>query len=161
MKQARLEHFHYNADRLKRRLAKGSDRPDIWNLISRDGGQSLMTTPQMESNAEVFMTAGTETTATLLSGLIYLLLTHANKMQNLIAEIRPIFLSNKDITFEALAKLPYLNACIEEALRLYPPVPSALPRVTPNSGGMILGQWIPPGVSVHPTQIRHKPAAEI
>ena len=154
MKQAGLEHFQHSANRLRQRLAKGSDRPDIWTLISRDGGQSLMTTPQMESNAEVFMTAGTETTATLLSGLIYLLLTHINSMQKLIDEVRGEFTSNKEITFEALARLPYLNACIEEALRLYPPVPSALPRVAPDGGARILGQWVAPGVSLYPLQTR-------
>jgi cytochrome P450 len=56
-----------------------------------------------------------------------------------------------------LAQLKYLNACIEEGLRMYPPVPSGLPRVTPPGGAAICGTWISANASrtkqvSHPTQ---------
>ncbi|KAI0598445.1 cytochrome P450 [Biscogniauxia sp. FL1348] len=154
----RSSHFKYCTDRLDKRLAVGSQHPDIWNLVLSEEGDKL-TVPQMQSNAELFMTAGTETTATALSGLTYLLLRNPDKMQTLVHEIRTSFVSNAAIDFESLPKLSYLNACIEEGLRLYPPVPSGLLRITPEGGNVIMGRWVPPGisVSVHTTSTYRDP----
>ncbi|KAI0836433.1 cytochrome P450 monooxygenase-like protein [Hypoxylon sp. FL0890] len=153
VKHMRISHYKHSADRLHKRLARGSEQPDIWNIVFRDEENSrILTVPQMESNAQLFMAAGTETTATLLSGLTYLLLSNPHSLQLLTDELRKA-LESKQVDFESLARLPYLNACIEEGLRMYPPVPSAFPRVTPEGGNVILGQWVPPGtsVSVHAT----------
>lgn len=49
----------------------GADaRPDIWGLVlkHKDAGKEI-SRPQMDANAQLFMTAGTETTATALTGL--------------------------------------------------------------------------------------------
>jgi hypothetical protein len=43
--------------------------------------------------------------------------------------------------------LTYMLACLNEALRVYPPVPAGLPRVTPAGGRTILGRFVPQGVS--------------
>jgi hypothetical protein len=43
--------------------------------------------------------------------------------------------------------LPFLNACIHEGLRVYPPGPIAFFRATPKGGNTICGEWIPEGVS--------------
>lgn len=40
----------------------------------------------------------------------------------------------------------YLTACIDKALRLVPPVPEGLPRVTPPEGESICGLWVSGGV---------------
>ncbi|KAI0106434.1 cytochrome P450 [Nemania sp. FL0031] len=150
----RISHHKYSADRLDRRLARGSEKPDVWNLIiDKEEDGALLTRPQMHSNAQLFMAAGTETTATLLSGLTNLLLTNPRCMDILKDEIRGAFDSNDQIDFDSLSKMPYLNACLEEGLRMYPPVPSAFPRVIPKGGNSIMGKRIPPGtsVSVHAT----------
>lgn len=44
--------------------------------------------------------------------------------------------------------LPYLHACINESLRLLPPVAFGLNRMTPPEGLMIDGNWIPGGTLV-------------
>jgi cytochrome P450 len=75
----------------------------------------------MDVNAALFMVAGTETTATLLSGLTYLLLNRPKAMKKLVTEIRTAFTSSDGITMRVIARLPYLNACIKEALRKNPP----------------------------------------
>ena len=46
-----------------------------------------------------------------------------------------------------MAQLPYLNAVIEETLRLYSPVPVALTRIVPSEGAPISGHWVPGNVS--------------
>lgn len=143
----RLAHFRHSTDRVDRRLSRGSNKPDIWNLVISGDGGSPLSLAEMHSNAEIFMTAGTETTATLLSGLCYLLLAHPDKMETLVKEVRGSFDSDAEISLDRLSGLGYLNACLEEGLRLYPPVPSSIPRVTPEGGNIILDEWVAPGVS--------------
>lgn len=143
----RISHFQHSTDRVDKRLSKGSDQPDIWNLVISANGERALTVGEMHSNSEIFMTAGTETTATLLSGLCYYLLMNPGMMKTITEELRGAFDSDSAINWDDLASLKYMNACIEEALRMYPPVPSALPRVTPPGGNVIMGKWVAPGVS--------------
>lgn len=58
-------------------------------------------------------------------------------------------LADADITEnKALAKLPLLNAAIQEALRLYPVLPTGGSRKTGKNGLMIAGVFIPPNTTV-------------
>ncbi|VZI06880.1 unnamed protein product [Fusarium fujikuroi] len=136
-------HKRHTVERVNRRLERGLDRPDIWNLVlSQPEGRGL-TRAQMHANADIFMIAGTETTATLLSGLTYLLLKNPEKLQKLVKEIRGSFGSSEELTVENLARLPYLSACLSEGLRCYPPVPIGPSRLTPMTGAEVLGEHIP------------------
>lgn len=66
-REMRDTHFRHSADRVDSRLADGSDKPDIWNLLlSEDGKQHRLTLDEMHSNSETFMLAGTETTGKIL-----------------------------------------------------------------------------------------------
>ena len=94
------------------------------------------------------MIAGTETTATALSGTTYYLLKNPEKLEKLTKEAREAFGNFDDITLEGLARLPYLQAVLQEGLRMYPPVPIALPRRTPKEGTIIEGEWIPGDVAI-------------
>ncbi|KAK0642551.1 Cytochrome P450 monooxygenase rdc4 [Lasiodiplodia hormozganensis] len=140
----RMHHAH-SADRVDRRLELGSDEPDIWNLIlsAEEKGNGGLDKKDMYINAGVFMIAGTETTATLLSGLTWLLCKNPEKMAKLCAELRGRFAKGEQVTAEALARLPYLNACLEEGLRLYPPLPIGPAREVCEGGNVICGEWIP------------------
>ncbi|KAL3298647.1 cytochrome p450 [Colletotrichum asianum] len=44
---------------------------------------------------------------------------------------------------------PLLNAVIEETLRLYPAVPSSLPRTVPKEGATLSSHYIPAGTVVY------------
>jgi hypothetical protein len=78
-----------------------------------------------------------------------MLLKSPEKLQRLTQEVRGAFPTFEDVTITKLSQLPYLQACIEEGLRMYPPVASGLPRITPEGGAKICGQWVPSGVSKH------------
>lgn len=143
-------HFHYNHsyERVEKRLERGIDigKPDIWKLVmDKADDSSAMSKRQMTAHAQAFMMAGTETTATLLSGLTFLLLKHPHYAQRLQEEVRS--LKKEDLTLENMARLPFLNACIHEGLRMYPPAPIALFRTIPKGGNRICGELIPEGVS--------------
>jgi cytochrome P450 len=146
----RREHFKHSADRVSKRLEKGRDAEgvDLWDFVLNQKEGKGLTRDEMDSNASLFMMAGTETLATLVSGLTYYLLTSPSKLKKLVDEIRSTFATAEDMTMAGIAALPYLNACLKEALRMYPPVPLGLPRMTPEDGSTVCGQFVPPGTTV-------------
>jgi cytochrome P450 len=149
--KAQFEHLNHSITRVTKRLEKGraSEGVDLWDLIlqQEDKGKAGITRSEMDVNAGLFMVAGTETTATVLSGLTYLLLKNPETMKKLVSEVRGQFRSSDGISMEAIKGMPYLNACIKEALRMYPPVPIGLPHLTPREGSTICGHYVPPNVS--------------
>ena len=149
--EKRKQHIAHSRERVDNRLAMKTDRPDIWTYILRhtesDENKKGLSLHQMYSNASTFMIAGTETTATQLSGLTYQLLKNPEAMKKLTAEVRGAFRSRNDIQMQPLAQLKYLNACLEEGLRMYPPVPVGMPRITPAPGATVCGYFVAGGVS--------------
>ncbi|KAF1836188.1 cytochrome P450 46A1 [Decorospora gaudefroyi] len=146
----RMDFFNHSVERVTKRLEKGHNTEglDLWDLVlSQKEGRGL-TRAEMDANSFLFMIAGTETTATLLSGLTFLLLCNPECMKKLRDEIRSAFASSDDMTMEKLAMLPYLAACVKEALRVYPPVPLGLARITPDDGSTIVGRFIPPNTTI-------------
>lgn len=111
-----------------------------------------MTDEELDSNASILIVAGSETTATALSGATYLLTTNPVRMAKLVQEIRTTFKDEAEINILSTQQLPYLNAVAEESLRMYPPVPTALPRIAPAEGVTILGQYVPARVSLRPNR---------
>lgn len=61
---------------------------------------------EMHANADLLMIAGTETTATMLAGVTYNLLTNPEPMEKLKRELRETFRTEEEISADALAKLP-------------------------------------------------------
>ncbi|KAI4720850.1 cytochrome P450 [Aureobasidium sp. EXF-10727] len=144
IRKKQASHFKYSADRVDRRLARTPSSPDLWSFVLKKAGQEGgMSLSEMHSNSAMFMIAGTETTATLLS---------PTARDRLTRELRSAFACDADITIEALQQLPYLSACIEEGMRLYPPIPTGLPRQVPQGGARICGEWIPEDVTVSVSQ---------
>lgn len=92
--------------------------------------------------------AGSETSANTLSGVTYLLLSHPPALARLTAEVRSSFTREGDITLTSVGGLTYMLACLDEALRMYPPVPGPLPRVVPAGGAHIAGRFVPEGAVV-------------
>lgn len=143
--ESRKQHFQFSIDRVDQRMAQDVERPDIWNLVIKNSNTESISKEEMYSNATSFMAAGTETTATLLSGLTWLLCKNPDKMQRLIDEIRA-FKSITDLTISNLQQLKYLHACLDEGLRVYHPFPVASLRIVPDGGAFICGERIPEGV---------------
>ncbi|CAN9296689.1 unnamed protein product [Alternaria alternata] len=99
------------------------------------------------SNAMGLTLAGYQTTATTLASTFYHVLRYTNTYITLCAEIRSTFTSEADITGERLARLPFLNACIRETLRLLPPANGKTAQRTAPSC-TIAGTYIPAGTIV-------------
>jgi len=93
--------------------------------------------------------AGSDTTAISLRAIIYFLLMNPEKKIKLVEEIDEMAQSGKipgTVTFDQASKMPYLQAVMYEAMRLYPAVGMNLPRITPPEGFFIGQHFIPGGV---------------
>jgi len=100
-------------------------------------------------NAALIIVAGSETTASSLASLANNLLRYSETYIKLKNEIRSTFKTEKEITLErCMNELPYLTACIEENLRVFPPTPIGLLRSVNDGGDIIDGHAVPGGTSV-------------
>ena len=155
VKQQGLDHFNLTAEKVDKRLEMGdTERPDFMSamlkngLIEKEGEQyqeneKVMSRAEIHSNAFIIIIAGSETSATLLSGLIYYLCSSSSAYLRLTSEIRSAFNSTAEITFASITRLPYLAAVIEESLRVYPPFVTSLARVVPKGGDTVDGVFLP------------------
>jgi cytochrome P450 len=139
--------LEFTNERLEKRLNNPPARPDLWSQIIAKGiGEQALDRAEHQGLAFFFMVAGTETTASALSAITFFLLCNPNYTKQLQEELRSTFSTFEDLSFSKLGRLKYLNAVIQEGLRMYPPVPIALPRRTPAEGAQVDGQYIPGNV---------------
>ena len=130
-----------------RRLQANSGQTDFLTKIIANKKADGISFDELQSQAEVLVLAGSETTATALSGILYYLGRNAQVYEKLAQETRTNHQSYEAITGRSTEGLPYLKAVIEEGLRIYPPVPIGLPRASP--GETVDGHYIPQGTIVH------------
>ena len=107
-----------------------------------------MTQDEIKATSGTLVIAGSETSATLLSGAIYYLLENPTWLSKLQLEVRTMFFTESQITFATTNLLKITNAVIHETFRLYPPVPIALPRVVPREGATVAGTYVPPDTKI-------------
>jgi cytochrome P450 len=113
-----------------------------------DEKKSMLSLADLREFAPFLVISGSETTPALLCGLTYLLLKHPRVQEKLTREIREACPTDADITMGRVRNLEYLSACIQEALRLYPPVAAGVGHVVPKGGAQIVGQWAPQDTTV-------------
>ncbi|KAF4772824.1 VerB [Colletotrichum scovillei] len=150
VRKQRLANYKFSEEKVNERLRHGTDRGDFWDRIliksSNDdnnddddtrAASEGMTHGEMLNNASIMVLAGSETSATTLCGMSYLLLSDPKAMQRLVQEIRSSFKSAEEITLLSVGQLPFLDAVFQETLRLYPPVPTHSQRVPPEGGASV------------------------
>ncbi|KAG8169482.1 hypothetical protein KVR01_000227 [Diaporthe batatas] len=123
---------------------------------------------ELQQDCMLMVVAGSDTTSNTMTFCLYELARHPEVVARLRKELEPLVsqpLNPQE--FDSLRdNAPLLNACINETLRLWPPVPSglqrtttvplALPDDTTGSQGKIV---LPPGTvaSTHTWTIHHDP----
>ena len=145
----------FAASVIEDRKRVGGDHPDILTKLLDVQKQR----PDEMDDANVLsmvtsnVSAGSDTTATSLRSVIYHLLKYPDCKKKLVEEIDTQMKevgSAKFLTLEQTKRMPYLQACLYEGLRLQPAIGMSLSRVTPAGGIEIEGHFIPEGVSVIP-----------
>ncbi|RDA84369.1 hypothetical protein CP532_2590 [Ophiocordyceps camponoti-leonardi (nom. inval.)] len=128
---------------------RGKDgRSDFFSqMLSPRDGEEVMTEQEMLANALLLIVAGGDTAATALSGLFFYLAQNRKAYDTLAEEVRGRFKEKAEIGFRSCATLPFLNACVQETMRLYPPSPEIPTRVSP--GDVIDGREVPAGTLIN------------
>ncbi|PMD59449.1 cytochrome P450 [Hyaloscypha bicolor E] len=152
-----LKHATLSKERLDARLkideARGDFTTHLLRKLNDPHGISYL---ELVETSRMLIVGGAETTATLLTGLLYYLLSSQSPLTKkpylftLTAAIRKQLSSPSEITLPSLETkdLAYLSASINEGLRLFPPIPGNLRRIVPKGGKLISGNWVPAGTLV-------------
>ncbi|KXJ87901.1 cytochrome P450 [Microdochium bolleyi] len=103
----------------------------------------------LAGDARLLIVAGSDTTA---STLVYAFYNFAARPE-VAARIREELVAagirgDEDVSVTALQNLVFMNAVINETLRLHPPVPGGVYRHTPREGVVIKGHKLPGGVKI-------------
>lgn len=143
------------AHRRLERYRAGEKLDDFFQALMEDKGGNPTNLEWGEIVAEVsiMMNAGSATTAIAMTNVLYQLLKNPSIMHKLVQELDAALEDDDEeseavVSYDKVKHLPYLRACLDESLRLFPPTPHGLPRETPPDGINILGDYIPGGVSV-------------
>lgn len=95
--------------------------------VSRDEIDSIFT---------IVTLAGCESPATALSGALWYLLSNPASFKKLQDEVRGLS-TDDNLNITELSRLPYLRAVLDESLRVYPAVPTAIDRVVTKGGRVV------------------------
>ncbi|TGO34982.1 hypothetical protein BHYA_0174g00060 [Botrytis hyacinthi] len=130
---------------------KAREKKDLLQIFldANESDPKGFTDKHLMEEMRLFMIAGSDTTGTTCTFTLLLLLNNPSKLQLLTQEILSAFPSKNDIiTFANTQDLPYLNAAINESMRLMPMVVSGLPRYTSETN-WIDGFEIPAHVTTY------------
>ncbi|KAF4463686.1 cytochrome P450 [Fusarium albosuccineum] len=123
---------------LRERMENEPKVPDVLSPILKQYRSLAKPTKQdglnIQADTMLIVVAGSDTTAASLTCLFLELATNHDQYKILQAEVDEYFSERQDLEQVALAKLPHLQACIDESLRLHPAVPSGVQRQTPVQG---------------------------
>ncbi|PYI08343.1 cytochrome P450 [Aspergillus sclerotiicarbonarius CBS 121057] len=131
-------------------------RNDIYNVLATardpDTGKGFTAT-EMVSESTTLVVAGSDTTSTAISSTLFYLADNRYAYEKAAQEVRVVFAgkpldSEEVLSGPALSSCTYLQACIDEALRMSPPNGAALTREVLPGGLNVGGVHIPAGVTV-------------
>lgn len=146
IRKAVEDHVALTVEKMDRRLVSDKDRPDFLQNLVKTG--NLPPRQDLYATGGALILAGSETTATALSGTTWFLWKNPEVRAKLQAELDEAFSSPEDITLVGVGQCRYLCACIDESLRLYPPQGLSNGRIVPDGGSLIDGKFVPGGVSI-------------
>jgi cytochrome P450 len=101
------------------RLAKPTNLLEAM-IIAADKPDSGVDDAAVAGNVSTLLLAGEDTTANTISWMIYLLYQNPEKLQAAIEEVRSKAPDCSEFTLEKVDSLHYLEACIQETMRLKP-----------------------------------------
>ncbi|KAF7540210.1 hypothetical protein G7054_g1607 [Neopestalotiopsis clavispora] len=129
-----------------RKMMKPSHQDVFSSLLEHhesQGKPSHQDELNLTGDAYLIAVAGSDTTAASLTCMFFELSQNQEALKALQKEVDDLYASTENIDAMTLSKLKYMDAVINEALRLHPPVPSGLQRMTPPEGLQIGETFIP------------------
>ncbi|KAG2183109.1 hypothetical protein INT44_006090 [Umbelopsis vinacea] len=146
----------FSSDSIEERAnEKAAGRRDFTQLmleaINSTDGDVHLTPEEGHVTSVMLIITGSVTTSTMLTFVTYAVSKHPDVKEKLVQElINAMPDKNATISYKHARKdcLPYLWAIIMEVSRMYPAIPGGMPRLTPDGGDTIAGQFIPGGTVV-------------
>ena len=132
------------------RYKEGEVIGDFFQSLMEDKTGNHQNLEWGEVVAEIaLMISGSSSTSNTIANIMFQLLENPECLQKLRDEVDSV-LDIDDIVApnDKVKHLPYLRACIDESLRMYPPISHGLPRETPPEGALIRNEWIAGNTSV-------------
>jgi len=145
--------FKANSDEVKLRIEnRGKTRhPDFMDFMISPEDPPPSTKKELthiEQVAFQMFIAGFDPNQITFYAGIFFMLKYPKTYKILTKEIRDTFKTYEEIKPELLANLKYLQAFINEILRVHLTIPTGLPRISP--GATVDGVYVPKGVSEIP-----------
>ncbi|CAF2637780.1 unnamed protein product [Rotaria sp. Silwood2] len=114
------------ADRRQGHSSSLSNGPDLLDLLlsAVDNEGKPFTDQEIREQALTFVVAGSETTASLMTWIFYILFTHRDVFEACREEVDRVLPNGIEPTNENLAELVICEGIINETLRLYPSIPA-------------------------------------
>lgn len=126
-------------------------------FFARDAEGRGLSDVEIQEEVDTFTFEGHDTTACAISWSLLLLANNPEIQEKAYTELKEVFDHDGDITRDDCAKLKYLDACIKEALRLYPSVPLIGRTKDPNEKLVLDGKVVPEGTDiVVPIMLLHR-----
>lgn len=136
-----------------RRLEKGHlpGKVDLFNYLlqRKDDDETTLSRQDLCANAFFIVMAGSETVATLLTGLTWFLCSNPDTLALATREARLTYTNSEEIDIQTASRLRYINAVLKEGLRIFPPAAEGSPRVISSPIQPIAGYEVPMGVRDH------------
>ncbi|KAI0537479.1 benzoate 4-monooxygenase cytochrome P450 [Xylaria digitata] len=130
---------------IQARLAKDEKAEhDLYSFmvdaLEAPGGDRI-TASEIWTEGIFFLPAAGDTTSTALSSLFFYLARNPECREKVVNEVRSAFKTSTEIGGSRLSACLYLRACVNEALRMSPPVAGTLWResLPVNAGGPLVG----------------------
>ncbi|KIY45688.1 cytochrome P450 [Fistulina hepatica ATCC 64428] len=142
----------FASERVAIRRREGALRKDLFHHLIDEEGIEPMPPPMNElmSDGLLAIVAGSDTTSHVLVNLFQFIMTHPATYARLQAEIDSAFPPGAlPYDTHKQADMPYLEAVINETMRLQPPLPNGAQRSTQRIGARMVGNhFIPAGTQV-------------
>lgn len=127
-------HTEASLQRVRARMSKKTDRPDFMQHFQKHAEKERLSLPTIEAQASVVILAGSETSSVALTAAVYEIISNSRVYERLCKEVRSEFATEEDITLtEVLTKLPYLDAVVQETLRIHTPLANGFSRLVADS----------------------------
>ncbi|EFY94948.2 cytochrome P450 [Metarhizium robertsii] len=150
--------FKTSMEALRQRKKDPDARFDIvahW-LKAHHERPDLLSYRDVEAQTTTSIAAASDTLSCALQSFVYFMMKHPNVWQRAKNETKTAIslgrLRDRIVSYRDSRKLPYLEACVYESLRMFGPTPFQLSRVAPKGGINIGSMYFPEGtvLSINP-----------
>ena len=128
-------------------------RQDMFHFLFQatdpDTGKKGYSQQELWAEASLLVVAGSDTTSITLSSFFFYIVRNPRAYKRLVKEIHSTFDSADEIIGgPKFSSCKYLRACVDETLRMSPPVPTELTRTVLAGGQRVDGELYPAGINV-------------